>query len=189
MDEALDRAHRAVEKLGDLPVFEVLEAAEDEELLLLGGKTGQGAVDEGRFLGLDQPVLGDHFGAGDVLELVFEREGRFPLPQIVDVGVPGDRIEPDREAVLSPVGRPVLEDPGEDVLDQVLARRPVARHSKKEVEQGDVVALEQDRELLDPAVPDVLHDLVVGQRGLLAERGAGEVFRAISFTLFNKDLF
>jgi DNA polymerase II small subunit/DNA polymerase delta subunit B len=50
-----------------------------------------------------------------------------------------------------------------------------------------VVALEEDRELFDLAIPDVLHDPVVGHRGLRTERGTGKVFGAISFMLYNKD--
>jgi hypothetical protein len=51
-----------------------------------------------------------------------------------------------------------------------------------------VVAFEKDRELFDPAVPDVLHDPAVGHRGLPAKKGKCEVFRAIPFTLYNKRL-
>jgi hypothetical protein len=36
VDEALDRPDGAVEEVGDLTVFQVLEAAEDEDLLLMG---------------------------------------------------------------------------------------------------------------------------------------------------------
>ena len=36
--------------------------------------------------------------------------------------------------------------------------------SEEEIEQGDVVAFEEDGELLDTAVPDVFHNLVVGHR-------------------------
>ena len=78
------------------------------------------------------------------------------------MGVAGDLVHPDGELVLAVVGGPVLEDADEDVLDEVLAGGPVPGQAEEEVEEGDVVALEEDGQLLDPAVPDRLHNSVVG---------------------------
>ena len=83
---------------------------------------------------------------------------------MIDMGIPGDFVHPDREPVLALISRAILEDPGKDVLDEVLAGGPVPRQAKDEIEEGDVVALKDDGQLLDPAIPDVLHELVVVHR-------------------------
>jgi hypothetical protein len=95
--------------------------------------------------------------------LLVERKRRLLLPEMIDVGVARDLEEPDVEPALAEVAGPVLQDADEDLLDEVFARGPVTRQAEEEVEEHGLVSLEEDGQLLDAAVPDVFHQLVVGR--------------------------
>jgi len=61
--------------------------------------------------------------------------------------VSGDLVDPGAERTTRPECLPVLEDPYEDVLGQVLAHLTVTGHSDEEGEELRVVPFEQDPEI------------------------------------------
>ncbi len=132
MDLGFDGPDLAPQELRDLPELQTLVAAEHQDLALLPRQAAQGPMHQGGFLLPLERQFGPGLPGGGLGEGLVEGKLVLALPQVVDVGVPGDLEHPDDEPVPPLIAGPVFQDPHEDVLDEVLARArfPVRRRKK-----------------------------------------------------------
>ena len=77
------------------------------------------------------------------------------------MSIPGNFIQPDREFVLTLVGRAVFQDADENILDQVLADASVAGETETKVIDHHMIPLKQDCQFLNISISDLEHQLVV----------------------------
>src|SRR5215470_3878906 len=84
-----------------------------------------------------------------------------------------DLVHPCPKRSAGTVRLPVLEDPEEDVLYQVLARASIAGETAIEVEQRTLVAVEQHAQHLSDSLAYLQHEIFVWKRiGHCAMRGS-----------------
>ena len=155
------RPDRTAGHFRDFPKLEILESAQDQDLALLPRQAVERPPDQRGFLSRLEEVFGSRRGGWGIRVLILQRQYAFLLPQVIDMGVPGDLEHPDGELVRSLVAGPVLENARENVLDQVFADAPVARQAEEEVEEQDMMSLEEDGQLFHLSVPDGFHQVVV----------------------------
>src|SRR5437867_1367338 len=135
MHANLDGTNLASRKLGDLVIFHLLIPTQYEDLALFFRQPEHCALEKHHLLFLLQFMTGKRRPALNITGRLFW-ERSFGLMGLVVVGtrVAGDVKHPSLEPAVVAKGLPVLEHPEEDVLDQVVRRRPAVRHANEEVE-------------------------------------------------------
>lgn len=76
---------------------------------------------------------------------------------VTSIRVTGDPEQPCLEAAAFAEGRAILQNPHEDILDEVLGGRAIARHPVEIVEERHLVALEEQSQLGDIAPTEREH--------------------------------
>jgi len=160
----LHGADGGVEQAGDLAVFDVLQAGEDEHLAVLERHAGEGGAEEFEVVGRGGVVIGRGAFVGVGVEIggIGGRGGAGVFAEVVGGDLAGEVVEPGGELALVAVGVAVFEDPVEDDLHEVLAEGGLVGHPHEEGVEPLLVALEQLAEPGDLAGADRDHDFVVG---------------------------
>ena len=81
--------------------------------------------------------------------------------KVIGARMTSDVIEPCLKAALVAIRAAVLQDPHENVLNEILSRGPIARDPTQEVKERLVIALEEDSETGHVAIPNLQHQRLV----------------------------
>src|SRR5258708_30538779 len=141
-----------------------LETTQNEDFTLVIGQLSQGAAEERNIVAIGGAIIGSRTFVGVLMES--DRIG--DLRRLFAV-MRGDRlaghvVQPGAEVSFVAVSVPVFEDAFENNLNQVLAQRAMPGEIDKETVKPAVVTFKKLAELIEVAIANGEHEVVVVSR-------------------------
>ena len=166
MHPHFDRSRVAAEDFGDLVVFQLLDAAQEQHFALLQRLPRERTLQQPDFLLPPSALVGRRLRSHHFLPRYRTVQPRLSLALArgVEVSVARDLKHPGTELVFRLERVPIFEHAKKDFLHEVIAELAMAGQADEKVEKRLVMPFEQHPELFHFAVPDLRHHLIVRER-------------------------
>ena len=140
-------ADAAIMEAGEFFVREMLQPMQREELPLLPGQGGEGAAEQGVFVGAGGLFGGVGRGIRQGVKLGGRGDvGGVVAPEVVSGDGAGEVVHPRGELALFAVRVPVFQDAEKNLLHEILARRALVGEVHEKTVERTVVALKERAE-------------------------------------------